>query len=196
MNNVLFVKSLQLIAFGDNHDGRTWQEMTDSITDYDNEPEKLEVLLMSEATNSKYTITLFNKKESSSISGDSVDTLSVKPIYSRSGYSDDFKIEFSRNAVYFGEGLPKVLYCGTLLTNGAVNSVRVYSHELHGKRIEIGTQTIKFKNNYDPTELREAFNLTTGSLDMEAMERYIVLAYARDSIIEKIFLVQCLQGAV
>lgn len=196
MNNVLFVKSLQLIAFGNNHDGRTWQEMTDSITDYDNEPEKLEVLVMGDETHSKYTITLFNQKETSSLSGDSSDILTVKPIYDRSGYSDDFKIEFSRNAVYFGEGLPKVLFCGTMLCYETSEVFRVYSHELHGKRIETGSQTINFRNDYDPTELREAFNLTTGSLDMEEMERYIVLAYARDSIIEKIFLVQCLEGAV
>lgn len=193
MNNVLFVKSLQLIAFGNNHSGRTLDEIGDAVTNNRENLERLEVLGTDDSTDSKYTITLFNKKETSGkLSGDSVDTLSVKPLYITDGESDIFSLEFSRNAVYFGEGVPKVLYCGILLANGSIDTARIYSHELHGKRIETGTQYIDFRNDYNVSELREAFNLTTGNLDLKGMERYIMLAYARDSIIDKIFLVQCI----
>lgn len=194
MNNVLFVKSLQLIAFGNNHSGRTLEEIGDAVTNNRENPEKLEILYTDDSTDSKYRITLFNKKETGKLSGDSVDTLTVKPLYITDGQSDIFSLEFSRNAVYFGEGSPKVLYCGTLLANGSIDTARIYSHELHGKRIETGTQNINFRNDYNASELREAFNLTTGNLDLKGMERYIMLAYARDSIIEKIFLVQCIDS--
>lgn len=203
MNNVLFVKSLQLIAFGNNHSGRFFDEMRSAIIEYldrliPSGRGDFQIIDTTKASSSQvYTITLFNKKETSAkLSGDSVDTLEVKPFFTRDGYSDDFTVRIKRSDVYFGEGSPKVLYCGTMLFYEKTDLFRVYSHELHGKRIETGSQSIHFRNDYDPTELREEFGLTTERLDMQELRRYIMLAYARDSIIEKIFLIQCFDKTV